>query len=57
MARLSRKRTGEFAGSQKRFSQTMQTKGFAPNREGGTGRTGFTGVRLKWEAPVNHGEP
>ncbi len=36
----------EFVGSQKRFSQTMRARGFEPKRQGGTGRTGFIGIRL-----------
>ncbi len=39
-------RTGEFAGTQKRFSQTMRIRGFEPKREGGTGRKGFDKIRL-----------
>ena len=39
-------RTGEAAGTQKRFSQTMQIRDFEPKREGGTGRKGFNGIRL-----------
>ena len=39
-------RTGEASGSQKRFSQTMFARGFEAKRQGGTGRTGFIGIRL-----------
>ncbi len=39
-------RAGEAEGSQKRFSQTMLDRGFKPKRQAGTGRHGFTGVRL-----------
>jgi putative DNA primase/helicase len=40
-------RAGEFVGSQKRFSQLMHSRGFKPEREGGTGKMGYRGVRLK----------
>jgi len=39
-------RTGEDAGSQKRLAQNMLDRGFEPKREGGTGRKGFSGIRL-----------
>ena len=39
-------KAGEFVGSQKRFSQTLRDRGFEPKRQAGTGRAGFTGVRL-----------
>jgi phage/plasmid-associated DNA primase len=37
---------GEFVGSQKRFAQTLQDRGFKPGREGGTGRRGYYGTRI-----------
>jgi len=37
---------GEFVGSQKRFSQTLEDHGFAPKRQPGTGKSGFNGARL-----------
>jgi putative DNA primase/helicase len=37
-------RAGEFAGSQKRFSQALQARGFCPKREPGTGKSGFDGI-------------
>jgi putative DNA primase/helicase len=40
-------RAGEFVGSQKRFSQLMHSPGFKPEREGGTGKMGYRGVRLE----------
>jgi putative DNA primase/helicase len=38
---------GEFVGSQKRFGQALETRGFEPRRQGGTGRQGFDGIGLK----------
>jgi putative DNA primase/helicase len=38
---------GEHVGSQKRFAQTLADRGFAPRRQGGTGRMGFDGIGLK----------
>lgn len=40
------KSTGEYAGTQKRFSQNMQARGFEPWKHPTTRRTGFRGVRL-----------
>lgn len=40
-------KAGEFIGSQKRLSQTLQDRGFAPRRQGGTGRAGFDGIGLQ----------
>ncbi len=40
-------RAGEFAGSQKRFSQAMQSRGFAPERSSVNGRAELRGVGLK----------
>ncbi|MCW3476332.1 phage/plasmid primase, P4 family [Limobrevibacterium gyesilva] len=40
-------RTGEFVGSQKRFVQSLQSRGLLAKREGGTGRSGFEGIGLK----------
>ena len=39
-------RTGEFVGTQRRFSQALQDRGFNPKRQGGTGRKGFEGIGL-----------
>jgi putative DNA primase/helicase len=38
---------GEYVGSQKRFSQTLEDHGFVPERQPGTGKRGFRGARLK----------
>ena len=38
---------GEYVGSQKRFSATLQERGFTPKREPGTGLRGYLGLRLK----------
>jgi putative DNA primase/helicase len=38
---------GEFAGSQKRFTQTIEARGFARDREGGTGRAIFRGLAIR----------
>jgi putative DNA primase/helicase len=38
--------TGEFVGTQKRLSQTLQDRGFEQKREGGTGLRGFLGLRI-----------
>jgi putative DNA primase/helicase len=38
---------GEYVGSQKRFSATLQERGFTPKREGGTGLRGYLGLRLE----------
>jgi phage/plasmid-associated DNA primase len=32
---------GEYVGSQKRFSQALEARGFKPKRDGKTGRAGF----------------
>jgi P4 family phage/plasmid primase-like protien len=37
---------GEFAGSQKKFSVTMKTRGFEKKRNTLTGRQGFSGIEL-----------
>jgi phage/plasmid-associated DNA primase len=37
---------GEYAGSQKRFSQTLEDHGFVSERQPGTGKRGFRGARL-----------
>jgi putative DNA primase/helicase len=37
---------GEFVGTHKRFSQTLEERGFVAQRQGGTGRTGYYGARL-----------
>jgi putative DNA primase/helicase len=45
---------GEFVGSQKRFAQALLDRGFAPRRQGGTGRRGFddiTVLRNEQESP------
>jgi putative DNA primase/helicase len=42
---------GEFVASQKRFSQTLQHRGFVPKRQTGTGRSGFQGIGLiPWQS-------
>jgi putative DNA primase/helicase len=38
---------GEYVGSQKRFSATLQERRFTPKREPGTGLRGYLGLRLK----------
>ena len=38
---------GEQAGSQKRFSQALQARGFDPKREGHTGKPGFIGIGIR----------
>jgi putative DNA primase/helicase len=38
---------GEFVGSQKRFSQALDDRGYQRQRESGTGRAGFKGIALK----------
>ena len=40
-------RTGEFAGTMRRFAQNMQARGFSPKRQAGTGRKGFEGIELR----------
>ncbi len=40
---------GEYAGSQKRFSQMLEARGYTKEREGGTGRRVFRGLELKSE--------
>jgi putative DNA primase/helicase len=42
---------GEVVGSQKRFTQALQGRGYAPRRQGGTGKTGFDGIAVK--APIS----
>jgi putative DNA primase/helicase len=37
---------GEFVGTQKRFSQTLEERGFASERQGGTGGRGYRGAQL-----------
>jgi putative DNA primase/helicase len=37
----------EFVGSQKRFSQALDDRGYQRQRESGTGRAGFKGIALK----------
>jgi putative DNA primase/helicase len=44
---------GEYPGSQKRLSETLKDRGFAFKRQGGTGRAGFEGIRLK--CPITDG--
>lgn len=39
-------KAGEYVGSQKRLSRTLQDRGFAARREGGTGKRGFEGLGL-----------
>jgi putative DNA primase/helicase len=41
---------GEPAGSQKRFSQALQQRGFTPDRLG-KGKAGFTGLKLNVSPP------
>lgn len=38
---------GEFVGSQKRFSQSLQARGFTPKRQSGTGKMGFEAIGLR----------
>jgi putative DNA primase/helicase len=38
-------KSGEYVGSQKRFSQNLETRGFLPHRHRQLGR-GFRGIRL-----------
>jgi putative DNA primase/helicase len=38
---------GEFVGSQKRFSQALQSRGFSPQRQAMTGKAGFNGIAVK----------
>jgi putative DNA primase/helicase len=40
---------GEFVGSQKRFAQMLQDRGFVRKREAMTGRAGFSGIAVKIE--------
>ena len=40
---------GEHPGSQKRFSQAIEARGFKPRRQGGTGRSGFEGLAVSAE--------
>ena len=40
-------RAGEFVGTQKRLSQSLEGRGFEAAREPGTGQRGFAGIRLK----------
>ena len=39
-------KAGEFAGSQKAFSENMRTRGFEPKRQAGTGKAGFKDIAL-----------
>lgn len=39
-------RAGEPAGSQKRFAQVLEERGFTRQRQGGTGKTEYLGARL-----------
>lgn len=39
-------RTGEHAGTEKRFSENFKQRDFKPKRQPGTGRAGFDGVAL-----------
>jgi putative DNA primase/helicase len=39
-------RSGEFTGTQKRFAQILQERGFEPKRQGGTGLRGYRGILL-----------
>lgn len=39
-------RAEEFVGSQKRFSNVLQERGFTPKRQAGTGLRGYLGLRL-----------
>lgn len=39
-------RAGQFVGTQKRFKQALEARGFFPKREAGTGQRGFTGICL-----------
>jgi len=48
---------GEYVGSQKRFSATLQERGFTPKREPGTGLRGYLGLRLKAVEEPQRWEP
>ena len=48
---------GEFVGSQKRFSQALEARGFIPKRQAGTGRHGFEGIGLKPAEPHWYDQP
>lgn len=48
-------RSGEFASDQKRFVNTLETRGFEPKRQPGTGRRGFRGVRIIRQAATGDG--
>jgi putative DNA primase/helicase len=39
-------RTGEYAGTEKRFRENLKQRDFKPKRQAGTGRTGFEGILL-----------
>lgn len=39
-------KAGESIGSQKQFSQALETRGFMRRRQGGTGRMGFGDITL-----------
>jgi putative DNA primase/helicase len=42
-------KAGEFVGSQKRFSQLLQDRGFERKRQSMTGRAGFAGITIRIE--------
>jgi putative DNA primase/helicase len=42
--------TGERAGSEKRFTQALQARGFESDRTGGAGTRGFAGISLRADA-------
>jgi len=42
--------TGERAGSEKRFTQALQARGFESDRSGGAGTRGFAGISLRADA-------
>ena len=46
-------RTGEFVGSQKRFSQSLEARGLTPKRQNRTGKAGFDGLSVNPSDPSN----
>lgn len=47
---------GEFVGSQKRFSQALEARGFQPRREGAAGTKGFAGIHVRPAAVPQKGQ-
>lgn len=51
-------KAGEHPGSQKRFSQTIESRGMKPKRQSNTGKSMFIGLKLKdLSSQQNFGEP